>query len=407
MELLVAVGKVFEARNMIPVSSSHLVIPEIQISPIGNEAKWGMEITRKLIEGAKKFSVPSTINTVILDLDKADALKIPRKFVEEMAPICRKAMRIYEEKGATPNYSCTPYFDFFYRSGEHLGGAESVQVLFNNSANGARVNRETGPTSLAVAVTGVTPNYGMHLAENRKGQILFELKDDVDSRGFTDADYNALGYYTGRIAVERIPVFKDLPEDMNGTDLKYLCAPLGVSAGIPMLHVVGVTPEAPTLEVAFGGEKPEETIAVGKQELQSSYEMLNTAETENLEYVALGCPHCSIEELREIARLIGGRRISSSVVLFVATSAIKYELALRMGIVKEIEEAGSVVVRGMCPGAALFGAYGEALGVHTVATNSAKNAHYIGALSAGYVKTFFGSKEQCIEAAIAGKWKGG
>jgi predicted aconitase len=404
MELLVAVGKVFDAKNMIPVSSSHLVIPEIQLFPKGKEAKWGMEITRKLLDGVDQFSVPSTINPMVLDMEKADALNIPREFVHEMKPIFKQAIKFYEGKGVIPNYSCTPFFDFFYRKGEHLGGAESVQVLFNNSVNGARLNRETGPTALAVAVTGVTPNYGMHLDENRKGRILFELDENLDSRTFTDADFNALGYYAGYIAGERIPVFSGLHHTMSGTDLKYLCVPLAVSAGIPMIHIVGVTPEASTLKEAFGGFKPEETIRVGKKELQWTYERLNTATTDYLDYTAIGCPHCSLEELRHIAALLRGRKVHSKVILFVATSTIKYDLAKRMGLVKVIEDCGGVVVKGMCPGASIFGRYGKDLGVSTVATNSSKNAHYIGAHSGGHVKTQFGSLEMCIEAAIMGKW---
>lgn len=405
MELLTAVGDVFEAECMVPVASSHLVIPEIQLFPKGREAEWGIEITRKLVDGVDKFRVPATINPTVLDLEKAEALQISDKFVSDMKPIFKKAMEVYEKKGAIPNYSCTPFFDFFYRKGEHLGGAESVQVLYNNSVNGARLNRETGPTALAVAVTGVTPNYGMHLDENRLGQVLFELDENIDPEKFTDADLNALGYFAGRVAVERIPVFNGLPTNMNETDLKYLCVPLAVSAGIPMIHVVGVTPEALTLDAAFGGKKAKETVVVGMEELQTAFERLNTATSSDLDYVALGCPHCSLRELREIVHLLNGRKISPNVVFFVATSTIKYDLARKMGIVEEIERCGGVVVKGMCPGASIFGRYGKELGVKTVATNSSKNAHYIGAHSGGHVKTCFGSKEKCIEAAIAGKWR--
>jgi predicted aconitase len=407
MELLLAVGRVFDAQNMVSVSSSHLVIPEIQLFPKGNEARWGMEMCRKLLEGVEKFSVTSTINATALDLEKAGALRIPEAFVEDLKPVFKKSMEYYEAKGAIPNYSCTPFFDFFYRQGEHLGGAESVQVLFNNSVNGARVNRETGPTALCVAITGVTPNYGMHLDENRKGQMLFELDESLDPSEFTDADLNALGYYAGRVAVERIPVFKGLPEQMSPIDLKYLCVPLAVSAGIPMIHVVGVTPEARTVDEACGGKKPLETIRVGKKQVESSYERLNTAKTSDVEYIALGCPHCSLDELRKIVTLLRGRKVHPDVVLFVATSTIKYDLASRMGIVKEIEDLGGVVVKGMCPGSSIFGRYGRELKVKAVATNSSKNAHYIGAHSGGYVKTLFGSVDECIEAAVCGKWRVG
>ena len=405
MELLFSVGQVFGADKMIPVTSSHLVIPEIQLFPKGSEAEWGMEITRKLVDGIEKFAVPATINPMIIDIEKSDALNIPKRFVDEMKPIFKKAIDFYEGKGAIPNYSCAPYFDFFYRKGEHLGGAESIQVLFNNSVNGARLNRETGPTALAVAVTGVTPNYGMHLAKNRVGEVLFELDEKLDSTNFTDADFNAIGYYGGFIAAERIPVFSGLHSTMTATDLKYLCVPLAVSAGIPMIHVLGVTPEAGTIEEAFGGVAPRETVRITQKEIQWTYDRLNTAQTEDLDYVAIGCPHCSLEEIRYISELLRGRKVHINVIMFVAASTIKYELAERMGIVRTLENSGVVVVKGMCPGASIFGRYGKELGVSTVATNSSKNAHYIGAHSGGHIKTHFGSLVQCIESAVAGKWR--
>jgi predicted aconitase len=405
MALLVAVGKVFDAKRMIPVSSSHLVIPEIQLFPKGNEAEWGMEITRKLVDGVDQFSVPATINPMILDIEKGPLLHISDKFIDEIRPIFDRAREFYEGKGAIPNYSCTPFFDFFYRKGEHLGGAESVHVLFNNSINGARLNRETGPTALAVAVTGVTPEYGMHLDENRRGQVLFEIDKELDTRVFTDADLNALGYYGGYIAAERIPVFDGVHSTLNEVELKYFCVPFAVTAGIPMIHIVGVTPEAPTVKEAFGGLRPKEKVRVGKKELQWAFERLNTAKTDEPQYVALGCPHCSLRELRQIVTLLRGRKVRSDVVLFVATSTIKYDLAERMGLVQAIEDCGGVVVKGMCPGASIFGRYGKELGVDTVATNSSKNAHYIGAHSGGHVKILFGSLSQCIEAAIEGKWR--
>jgi predicted aconitase len=172
-----------------------------------------------------------------------------------------------------------------------------------------------------------------------------------------------------------------------------------------MIHIVGVTPEASTVKGAFGGFKPEEKIRVGKTELRWAYERLNTATRDDLDYIAIGCPHCSLEELRQIAALLRGRKVHSKVILFVATSTIKYDLAKRMGLVKVIEDCGGVVVKGMCPGASIFGRYGKDLGVSAVATNSSKNAHYMGAHSGGHTKTKFGSLEMCIEAAILGKWR--
>ena len=405
IELLIKVGEVYDAADMVPVRSSHLVIPEIQLFPKGQEAEWGIEITQQLIVDVDKFAVPTTINPLILDLDKAEDIKIPKTFIEEMKPIFKKSLAEYERMGAIPSYSCAPYFDFYFRKGDHLGGAESVQVLFNNSFNGARLNRETGPTSLAVAVTGVTPRYGLHLPENRYGEVLFDVDPKLVKSGLTDADYNAIGYYAGSIAVDRIPVFKGLPKNMNETECKYLCVPLAVSAGIGLIHVVGVTPEADTLEQAFGGKKPKEHVFIGKKEIETVYDHLNTANGEEIEYVAMGCPHCSLNELREIADMLKGKKVHPNVVFIIAMSNVKYGIAKQMGIIDEIENCGATIVKGMCPGASIFGRYGVELKTRNVATNSAKNAHYIGAHSGGSVKTYFGDAKQCVDAAVTGRWR--
>jgi len=405
MELLLAVGESLNADKMIPVSSSHLVIPEIQLFFKNKKAQWGMEITRSMLTDVDRFAVPTTTNALILDIEKGHRLKIPDPFLEEMKEIFTATMNYYEKRGAIPNYSCAPYFDFFYKKGEHLGGAESIQVLFNNSINGSRVNRETGPTALATAITGVTPNFGMHLEENRAGEILFELDSSLKPETFTDADLNAIGYYVGRMSQEKIPVLAGFPTVMSGTQLKYLCVPLAVSAGIPMVHIAGVTPEAPTVEHALHFKKPIKTYTIGIREIESSYNLLNTAESVSIDYIAVGCPHCSLNELRMIRDLLINRKVNGNVIFFIAVSAIKYELAEKMGIIDEIESSGAVVVKSMCPGASIFGRYGNELGVKAVATNSAKNAHYIGAHSGGNVKTHFGSIYQCVDAACSGRWR--
>jgi len=406
MELLVSVGEIYNAEHMIPVSSSHLVIPEIQLFPKGKEAQWGTEITQVFLEGVEKFAIPTTTNATILDIDKAKKLKIPNWFIRDMKLIFQRTMEIYESKGAIPNYSCAPYFDFLFRKNEHLGGAESIQVLYNNSVNGARINRESGPTALCTAITGVTPCFGMHIKENRYGKVLFRLDERLNADKFSDADLNAIGYFAGRQCLDKIPIFQGFSRYMNQTELKYLCVPLAVTAGIPMIHVVGVTPEAETLDDALGGKNPEKIINITKESIKSSYDMLNTAgDSDKIDYIALGCPHCSLQELREISDLLEGKKISSDLIFFVAVSTIKYDLANRMGIVNKIEDAGGVVVKGMCPGSSIFGRYGKELNVKTVMTNSAKNAHYIGAHSGGFVKTIFASKQKCIEAALTGDWR--
>lgn len=403
MGLLIAVGEAYEAEKLIDISSSHILAPEMQFWNTGQLSRWARELVAESIEGAKSFRVPVTINPIFLEPQIAERLGYPQSYIEEMRQSLTYGRETYARLGVIPTYTCCPFYIHPLRQGEHSGGAESLVVLFNNSVLGVRVNRESGPTALATALTGKTPLYGMHLTENRNGQALIELKDDLDPRAFTYADYNALSYCVGKMVVDRIPVFLGLPQNISITQLKYLCAPLGVSAGIPMFHAVGITPEAPTVEAALGGKNPEMTIAVGKKEINKAFEELCSATDPRIDYVFLGCPHVTITEMKEIANLLQGKRIKSNLILIIGIAEPLRLLAQKMGLVDIIQDSGGMVVSGMCSaGSFLRRGVPEGFKVGVVATNAAKAAHY---LKAGGVQVWFGTMQKCINAAIKGKWE--
>ena len=405
MELLVAVGEAFDAEVMIDVASSHIVAPEMQLWPnIEQFQVWLKELVAESIEEARSFRVPVTINPVYMKPQVARKIGFPQSFIDEVEQPIREAMEKYKRLGAMPTYTCCPFFTHVSRRGEHLGGAESVAILFYNTVFGAMVNRESGPTSLATALTGKTPLYGLHLPENRRAQALVELKDDINPRDFDYADYNALSYYVGKEVKDKIPVFKNLPKDITITQLKYLCAPLGVSSGLPMLHAVGITPEAPTLEAALRGQKEEMKLEVGRREVEQTFEALCTAKDEKVNIVLFGCPHATVEEMAEIAQMLEGKKLHEDVKLVVATSEAFGAMVQEMGIVGAIEDAGGLVATGMCVGTNfLVGRLPREIGLETVATNSAKAASYLGAAG---VKVWFGNTKQCVTAALEGRWKG-
>ena len=403
LELLIAVGEAYEAKKLIDISSSHILSPEMQFWNTGQLSRWSRELVAESVEGATNFRVPVTINPIFLEPAIAERLGYPESYIEEMRQSLAFGWETYARLGVIPTYTCCPFYIHTLRQGEHSGGAESLVVLFNNSVLGVRVNRESGPTALATALTGKTPLYGMHLSENRHGQAIVELKDELDPGTFTYADYNALSYGVGKMVVDKIPVFLGLPRHMSITQLKYLCAPLGVSAGIPMFHAVGITPEAPTLEVALGGRKPEMRIEVGKKEISRTFEELCSATEPRINYVFLGCPHVTIPEMNEIATLLQGKKIKSEVLLVVGTTEPLYLLARQMGLVDIIENSGGMVVSGMCSaGSFLRRGVPEGFHVGVVATNAAKAAHY---LKAGRVQVWFGTMQKCINAAVTGKWE--
>jgi len=403
MGLLIAVGEAYEAEKLIDISSSHILAPEMQFWNTGQLSRWARELVAESVEGAVSFKVPVTINPIFLEPAIAERLGYPESYIEEMRQSLSFGRETYARLGVIPTYTCCPFYIHPLRQGEHSGGAESLVVLFNNSVLGVRVNRESGPTALATALTGKTPLYGMHLTENRHGQALIELKDDLDPGDFTYADYNALSYHVGKMVVDRIPVFLGLPQNISITQLKYLCAPLGVSAGIPMFHAVGITPEAPTVETALGGKNPEMTIAMGKREINKAFEELCSATNPRIDYVFLGCPHVTITEMKEIATLLQGKKIKPDVLFVVGIAEPLRLLAQKMGLVDIIQDSGGMVVSGMCSaGSFLRRGVPEGFKVGVVATNAAKAAHY---LKAGGVQVWFGTMPKCIDAAIKGKWE--
>ncbi len=105
----------------------------------------------------------------------------------------------------------------------------------------------------------LTPEFGYLLDENRCGQLLVKL--DVEQM-----DAAALGYLIGKIAVDRVPVLVHYP--FNQTDLKNMGAAMASSGGVTLFHVVGLTPEAPTLDAVFADE-PAQTVTITQKDLDA------------------------------------------------------------------------------------------------------------------------------------------
>jgi predicted aconitase len=293
--------------------------------------------------------------------------------------------------------TCAPYLaGNIPVMGEHCAWMESSAVVYCNSVLGARTNTEGRESSTAAMLTGKIPYWGYHIDENRRGTHLVEVEYDMESI----MDWGLLGYYTGEIVQDRIPVFNGVRRTPNLPKLKHLGAAAASSGGVEMYHIVGVTPEAHTLEQAFGKNKPVQTLKFGKAERKMAYDMLNSANTDpNVDFVMLGCPHYSIDQVWEACRLLEGKQVKANLWIFVP-SAIK-ELCDRNGYTETIARAGGVLMTDTCP--CLGRVYPK--GTRVAAVDSAKQAHYLPAIL-GF-PTWFGSQEDCIHAAITGQWEGG
>jgi predicted aconitase len=392
MRLLVTLGEIYGAERMIPVSSCHAGGRSYLIS--GEE---NIEWMNDLLNGGARFQVFTSTNPCSVDLERWKEMALPEKLVLNQ----RRTDEPYLKMGAVPLGSCLPYqLGNLPLPGTHFAWGGSAGATFVSSVFGARGNREGSPSVIAAAIAGVTPEYGLHLKQNRYGKVLVDLSG-LDHSSLSLSDYSAIGSYVGRTLVDKTPVIVGLPKTFSQDQIRFLISPMPTAGAISLCHLVGITPEAPTLEVAFGGKKPEAQISVGPKDMQSSFQKLTTTQKEEVDLVCFSCPHCSIPQMREIASLLQGKKVHTNTRLWVATSGHLRTMAQRMGFVEIIERAGGLVLTDLCvaPGAPFH----LVPGVKTVAINSARGAYFIpGACN---VEVIFGDTKDCIRAAVTGKWR--
>jgi predicted aconitase len=392
MRLLVTLGEIYDAGRMIPVSSCHVGGRSYLIG--GEE---NIEWMTDLMEGGARFQVLTSTNPCSVDFNQWQEMGLPEELVENQ----RRMDAVYLKMGAVPLGSCLPYqVGNLPLPGTHFAWGGSAGATFVNSAFGARGNREGSPSVVAAAITGVTPEYGLHLKENRYGDVLVDLSG-LDHSTLNLSDYSAIGSYVGRVLGDKTPVIVGLPETFSQDQIRFIISPMPTAGAVSMCHLVGITPEAPTMEVAFGGKTPEDKITVGPKEMQSAYDKLTTTQEEDVDLVCFGCPHSSISQIGEIAKCLDGKRIHENVRLWVATSTHQRSMAEQMGYVEIIERAGGLVTTDVCvaPGAPFH----LVKGVKTVVTNTARGAYFIP--GACHVDVIFGNTNDCIDSAITGKWR--
>src|SRR5215475_897965 len=201
------------------------------------------------------------------------------------------------DRGVRILKTCTPYVvGNTPRPGEHCAWMESSAVVCCNSVLGARTNTEGRESTSAAMLTGKIPDWGFHRDEYRYGTHRIEVDVAVESV----FDWGMLGYFVGEAVEESIPVLTGRLGQPNLIRHKHFGAASASSGGVEMYHMVGITPEAATLESAVGPKKPAVALSYGPKERRETYERLNSVGANtNVDYVMLGCPHASIEQMWE------------------------------------------------------------------------------------------------------------
>ena len=294
--------------------------------------------------------------------------------------------------------TCTPYLaGNVPKLGEHCAWMESSAVVYCNSVLGARTNTEGRESTSAAMLTGKIPDFGLHRDEHRRGTHLIEVEAAVESI----MDWGMLGYFAGATVQDRIPVLKGRFGRPDLVRHKHFGAAAASSGAVELYHLIGVTPEAPSEQTAFGGRPPLERLRYGPAERRRTYADLNAnAHDSTVDYVMLGCPHAALEQIAEACRLLDGRKISANCRLWIFTSRAVKAAADRAGYTRIVSDAGGHILTDTCS------AIGRALppGTRVAALDSAKQVHYLPAIMG--IEAWFGSTADCIDAALTGRWRG-
>ena len=349
--LLVRLGEIYGAEKMIPVGS--VQVAGVSYKSIGDP---GLEFLEDFANKGAKVKVLTYLNPAGMDMENWKEIGFPEDFANNQIRI----MEAFRQMGIVVTATCTPYLaGNLPRFGEHIAWSESSAVSFSNSVIGARTNREGGPSALAAAICGVTPNYGLHLDENRKPDIIIDLEADLEF----NVDFGALGYHVGKQVKNKIPYFKGL-KNANTDQLKALGAAMAASGAVALYHAEGLTPEARDYDVS-----DLESIHVGTDELKATFDKLNTGQT--LDIAILGCPHASLREIGYLADKLEGKTLKKPI--WICTSRVMKEAATRMGFTEIIEAAGGRVVADTCMVVSPI----EDMGFGTTGVNSGKAANYL------------------------------
>ena len=364
LEILVALGNVYGAERLVPITSAQ--VSGASYKTIG---RWGLAWLQSL---NARVAVPAVLNPIGMPREEWREFGIREEFAHNQGAV----IEAYRRLGIKLECTCTPYYLRITEYGEHLAWSESSAVAYANSVLGARTNREGGPSALAAAIIGKTPYYGLHIVENRRPQVVVEVECGTGPHA---GHWGAIGHVAGKKVGNRIPIFSGVRP--NRDQLKALGAAMAATGAVALFHVDKITPEARVFSFETGDL---DRVTVSEDEIEALF-----AETE-VEAVAVGCPHCSPDELRELADLLKGKKTTKPFYIFAARGVTKNNPDL----VVAIERSGARVITDTCmvvsPRMDEFG---------SIMVDSGKALAYVPGMCGALAR--IGTRKECVEVATS------
>ena len=386
MSILVRMAEVSGAKELLDISGAHIDSTVY----IGDA---GLEFAERLARLGAKVSVPTTLNVSGIDEHHWKEWAVPSGWARQ----AYRQMVAYQSMGTIPTWTCAPYqTDMKPMFGQQIAWGESNAIVFANSVIGARTERYPDLFDICCAITGRAPAIGLHLTENRAGQVLFRLIDIPLSLQQRDDFYPVLGNLIGNLSLDKIPVVEGMRAAPSEDQLKALGAGAASSGGVALFHMIGITPEASTFDEAFHGNNPTKIINVTMDALRASYRELTHTDSNELHMVVLGSPHFSLAEFAQLAPLVRGKKKHPGVKFLVTSSRAMTQLAQKAGLLEDLEAFGAQLTVDTC----ILTSPMLPAEIKYLMTNSAKFAYYSPGLLEKQVA--FGSLEDCVHSAIEG-----
>jgi predicted aconitase len=309
-----------------------------------------------------------------------------------------RQMVAYQSMGCIPTWTCAPYqTDMRPQFGQQIAWGESNAIVFANSVIGARTERYPDFLDICCAITGRVPAVGLHLTENRAGDILIKLEDVPEAVQSDNSFYPVFGHLIGKIAQDRIPVVDGLSVMPTEDQFKAFGAAAASSGTVALFHMVGLTPEAPTVEAALQGKRTAQVLRITMSDLREARRELTTADGQQLDMVVLGSPHFSLAEFKELSPKLEGKHVHPKVQFLVTSSRSMMLLAEKAGLLRSLRDFGGRVTVDTC----ILATPMLPPEIKTLMTNSAKYAYYAPGLLGTEVT--FGSLDDCVRSAVEGR----
>lgn len=384
MEIVTEAGRMLGAKRLVEIESSH-------IDGCLYHGDSGALFCEKLVEGKARVSVPTTTNVGALNLLDPTQCRLP----DAQRKMALRLMVAHSRMGCAPSWTCAPYqAGARPEFGSQIAWGESNAVAFANTVLGARTNRYGDFLDIACAITARAPYYGLHQSEQRVARLLIDVTSLAPSLLQQDAFYPVLGSMIGTLAGETVCVIDGMPSTASDDQLKALCAGAASTGAVGLVHIAGVTPEAPDTATALGHQTPVQTITVTHQMVIDARNRLSAVDSGSIDSVALGSPHFSIDECKTLLALARGKPFA--VPVYVCLGRHTMEVLEQQNLLESMKNLGVVFVVDTC--VVVTPILPDKPGI--MMTNSAKFAHYASG-NTGH-SPVFGTLSDCVVSAQTG-----